>query len=363
MKTVLAIFIILHGIIHFMGFSKAFKLAEISQLNRQISKPAGAFWLLAGILFLMSAALIFSSKEWWWMPGTAAILISQILILQNWQDARYGTIANIIIFLTIVATFGIWNFHRSFINDYKESLSRTERITNEPLTESDIQHLPLPVQRYLIYAGVLNHDKVKNVTIRFHGEMRSKKMDWFRFQSVQYNFYDIPSRLFYMKGQIKGLNVPGYHSYKNGIASMQIKPFGLIPVVNAKGELLNKTETVTLFNDMCLISPATLIDKSIKWEEIDSLSSKAYFTCSGITISAILHFNKTGQLVNFISDDRYDISGDTAINYRFSTPVYDYKNINGINIFTRGEAIWHYPDGEFVYGKFYLDSIAYNVSR
>lgn len=363
MKTALAIFIILHGIIHFLGFSKAFKLADISQLNQHIGRLAGSFWLLAGLLFLISSVLIFSNKEWWWMPGIAAVLISQVLILQSWQDARYGTIANIIVFLTIVASFGIWNFHRSFINDYEKSLSRTERITNETLTESDIQHLPLPVQRYLIYAGVLNRDKVKNVAIRFHGEMRGKKMDWFKFQSVQYNFYDVPSRLFYMTAQIKGLNVPGYHRYKNGIASMQIKLLGLIPVVDVKGELLNKTETVTLFNDMCLISPATLIDKNIKWKEIDSLSSKAYFTCNGITISAILHFNETGQLLNFISDDRYDISGDTAVNYRFSTPVYDYKNINGINIFTRGETIWHYPDGEFVYGKFHLNSIANNVSR
>ena len=363
MKTAFAIFIILHGIIHFMGFSKAFKLAEISQLNQYIGKTAGAFWLLAGLLFLVSAILVFSRNEWWWVPGLAAVVISQILILLSWQDARYGTIANLIIFITLVAGFGTWNFHRSFINDYKQSLSRTERITNEPLTNSDIQHLPLPVKRYLTYAGVLNHDKVKNALIRFNGEMRSKKMDWFKFQSVQYNFYDVPSRLFYMTAQIKGLNVSGYHSYKNGIASMQIKPFGLFPFVDEKGEMLDKTETVTLFNDMCLISPATLIDKSIIWEEIDSLSTKAYFTCNGITISAILYFNKTGQLVNFISNDRYDMSGDTAVNYRFSTPVYDYKNINGINIFTRGEAIWHYPEGEFVYGKFYLESIAYNINR
>jgi hypothetical protein len=49
--------------------------------------------------------------------------------------------------------------------------------------------------------------------------------------------------------------------------------------------------------------------------------------------------------------------------YRFSTPVTDYKNINGINVPTYGEAIWHYPDGEFVYGKFSLKTIHYNLSN
>jgi hypothetical protein len=49
--------------------------------------------------------------------------------------------------------------------------------------------------------------------------------------------------------------------------------------------------------------------------------------------------------------------------YRFSTPITDYKNINGRNVLAFGEAIWHYPDGEFVYGKFKLQSIQYNLSN
>jgi hypothetical protein len=47
--------------------------------------------------------------------------------------------------------------------------------------------------------------------------------------------------------------------------------------------------------------------------------------------------------------------------YRFSTPVKKYTQINGTNIMQYGETIWHYPDGDFVYGKFRLKSIKYNV--
>ena len=47
--------------------------------------------------------------------------------------------------------------------------------------------------------------------------------------------------------------------------------------------------------------------------------------------------------------------------YRFSTPVKDYQSINGRRIPKYGEAVWHYPDGEFVYGEFYLKEIDYNV--
>lgn len=361
MKTALAIFILLHGLIHFLGFTKAFNLANIEQLKQFISKPLGIFWLLAGLLFLAVVVLVLLKADWWWILAFIAIAISQILIILSWQDARFGTIANVIILIATIAGFGAWNFHRSFVNDYKEGLTRTNSISTNILTEADIQQLPVPVKAYLRYTGVLNRENVNNIKISFTGQMREKGKEWFEFHTIQYNFFDIPTRLFYMTARMKGLNVPGYHAYRNGNASMQVKLFGLIPVVNVSEGELNQAETVTVFNDMCLMAPATLIDKRIKWEEIDSLSSKATFTCNGISISAILYFNKGGQLVNFVSDDRLAISGKSFKNYRFSTPVREYKNINGINICSNGEAVWHYPEGEFVYGKFLLESVEYNV--
>lgn len=93
---------------------------------------------------------------------------------------------------------------------------------------------------------------------------------------------------------------------------------------------------------MCLMAPAALIDKRIEWTDIDSLSSKATFTNGINKITATLYFNELGQLINFISDDRYAI-GDMK-QYRFSTPVKDYTQINGRNIWNYGETIWHYPD-------------------
>ena len=37
-----------HGLIHLMGFTKAFGFADIEQLTQDISRPAGLFWLSAG---------------------------------------------------------------------------------------------------------------------------------------------------------------------------------------------------------------------------------------------------------------------------------------------------------------------------
>ena len=187
--------------------------------------------------------------------------------------------------------------------------------------------------------------------------MREKGKDFFPFTCEQYNFFDEPTRLFFMKAKIKGFTVPGYHKYSNATAMMDIRLFGFLSVVKIDGKDMDKAETVTLFNDMCLMAPATLIDKHIIWEAIDSNSAKATFTNHNISIKAILYFNEKGQLIDFISNDR------NINHYPFSTPVNDYKNLNGINIMTYGETIWHYPDGKFTYGKFNLKEVEYNVSE
>jgi hypothetical protein len=142
---------------------------------------------------------------------------------------------------------------------------------------------------------------------------------------------------------------------------MKIKLLGLFTVMEAKGPEMNKAETVTVFNDMCLMAPATLIDKRITWEAIDNRSAKATFVNGTNKISAVLYFNENGQLTNFTSDDRLDVNEQKQI--RFSTPVKNYKLIEGRTVPTYGETIWHYPDGEFVYGQFNLSKIDYNVSE
>jgi len=356
LKYLLAFIILVHGLIHFMGFAKAFNYGNITQLTKEISKPSGMFWLLTAFLFIVTIILFLLKKDAWFLFGLTAVIISQILIITVWNDAKFGTIANVIMLAAIILNYGSYRFEKGYQNDVKENLQRTNMLKTDLLTETDLLLLPEPVQRYLKYAGVLNKPKPKNIRIVFEGQMREKGKEFFAFTCEQYNFFDEPSRLFFMKATMKGFTVPGYHRYRNATALMDISLFGLFPVVKKAGKDMDQAETVTLFNDMCMMAPATLIDKRITWQAIDCNSAKATFTNHVITISAILYFNEKGHLVDFISNDR-DVN-----HYPFSTPVSNYKNINGINIMTYGEAIWHYPDGKFVYGKFNLKEVEYNVT-
>lgn len=360
MKIVFVILLSIHGLIHLLGFLKAFGIAEVPQLSQSFSKPEGLLWLAVALAFLFVGVLFLMKNNLWFWVAIGLVLISQVLIIMNWQDAKYGTIANLVVLAVAIFALASWNFERQYKRDVFQSFQNVS-ISEEIISEKDIEHLPISVQKYLKYVGVLGKPKIKTVKAIFKGEMREKGKDWFAFTSQQFNFFDNPTRLFFMKANFKGLPTQGYHHYKNGKASMLIKLLSLFPVAAIKKPEMFKTETVTFFNDMCLFAPAALIDENIEWQTIDETTVKATYHNKIATISAILYFKEGGQLINFVSEDRMEVNSNQSV--PFSTPVTKYGIINGYNLPIAADAVWHFPDGDFVYGKFILQNVQYNVKN
>lgn len=361
MRLFLLLLLLLHGSIHLMGFAKAFGYAELKQLALPLSRSAGMAWLGAALLFMTAAILYLLKKEGWWWIAAAAVLVSQWLIIGSWKDARWGTIANIIILLVCVGAWGTYRFEQSYRLDYAKQLQRQEGFTDLILTEADLGNLPAPVQRYIRFSGALGRPRVRNMRVVFEGQMREKGKDFFPFVAEQYNFFDEPARLFFMKAKMMRLQVPGYHHYENRKASMDIRLFGLIPVTQQSGPAMDTTETVTLFNDMCLLAPATLIDPRISWEAVDDSTAIARFTNGNISISAHLYFHADGSLKDFRSEDRMAVKEGKK--FPFTTPVHRYMALpDGRKVIAEGDAVWHYPEGAFTYGRFRLKEIRYNLS-
>ncbi|MBC7616190.1 MAG: hypothetical protein H7202_09000 [Pedobacter sp.] len=176
LKYIFAFVMLIHGLIHLMGFAKAYRYGNITQLTKDISKTNGLLWFLVTILFVVATVLFLMKKESWPYIVIIAAVISQILILTVWQDAKFGTIANVIVILVAVAALGSQRFEANFVKDVKLHLQHTNTQSTDLLTEADIQSLPLPVQKYLRYCNVLNKPKVKNIKVVFDGEMREKEV-------------------------------------------------------------------------------------------------------------------------------------------------------------------------------------------
>lgn len=359
MRIAFIILVIMHGIIHVFGFVKAFGFADLKQLTQSISKPFGILWLSAYILLVIAAIMFaFKNSNWLWL-GLIGILISQTLIIYFWQDAKFGTIANVIILIGVIIEFLASDYYLKYQNDVKAGLQQKAYFENSVLTEADIGQLPAPVKKYIRFTGSVGQPKVTNFKVEFTGKIRKdEQSDWMPFTSQQYNFMQTPTRLFFMKAVMKNLPVAGYHRFNNGHALMDIRLLSLFKVQYQDGPEMDLSETVTFFNDMCCLAPATLIDKRIKWLAVEGSKVKASFTNNHITISAWLYFNEDGALINFISQDRY--SADAGKQLPWATPLKDYQQINGYKLMRNAETIYSYPDRDLCYGTFRLVSVNYN---
>jgi hypothetical protein len=243
----------------------------------------------------------------------------------------------------------------------RQELLRTADSRNEVLEEKDITHLPMAVQKYIHFTGFIGKEKVLNFRAEFNGGIRFKPgEDYMPLKSVQYNFIDLPARLFYIVARKKGIPAVGLHLYREASAIFKIKILGLFTVVDAFGPKMDQGETVTVFNDMCFMAPGSLIDPRITWTEIDELTVKGIFNNRGISISAILYFNPSGELVDFLSHDRFETNGKDYINNPWRTPVESYKEFNGYRLPSKAKLIYDRPEGEFCYGEFELADIQYN---
>lgn len=366
MRWIVVVLIAVHGLIHLMGFAKAYGYAELPQLSQSVSRVMGIVWLAAGIVVLASAVLMIAWPRVWWIVGAAAIVISQAVIVTAWSDAWAGTIPNIVLLVAVLHgcfTEGPGSFRAQFKDDVAFGLAR--RAEPQLVTETDVGALPEPVQRYLRAVGAVGQPRVQNYRVLFRGRIRSgPRTRWMPFDAEQQSFVDPPARLFLMRARMYGLPVEAFHRMFDGRATMQVKLAGVIRLVDARGDVMDRSETVTHFNDMCLLAPGTLIDPRIEWEPVDAHTVRARYAGRTHTISVTLVFGEEGLLTDFISDDRSRASpdGKTFTAARFSTPVRGYRDFGAARLAAHGEARWLIPEGEFTYGEFELLDVSFNVN-
>ena len=109
-KLVVVGLLVLHGLIHLMGFVKEWHLADIKTLSDQTLVPLSAItsrvlgvgWLAASVLLVGAAVALLARIEKWWIPALIGIGLSQALIVLWWNDARVGTVANVLLVAAIL---------------------------------------------------------------------------------------------------------------------------------------------------------------------------------------------------------------------------------------------------------------------
>lgn len=239
------------------------------------------------------------------------------------------------------------------------------RATSPPasdVTEDDLAHLPPVVRTYLRFAGVVGRPRVTRFRVRFRGALRNgPSSPWMPIVAEQVSFVDPPTRLFLAEGSMLGIPFSAFHRYVGPDATFRVRAASLVTLVEAKGAEMNRSETVTLFNDMCLLAPATLVDRRIAWEMTGPREVRAAFTNEANTVSAVLEFDASGALASFASGDRSRTTdGRTYERLRWSTPVLGWRETGGFRLPAKAEAVWGESSSAFAYARFEILDVAYD---
>ena len=360
---------VIHGLIHLLGVAKGFGWAEVTELEGSISTAGGAVWLLAAVLVVAAGVLLAARTRWWWAVGAAAVVASQIVIVTAWSDAWAGTVANVILLAAVgygFAAHGPGGARAEYRRLVRSTLA--DPPPAELITDDDLAGLPGPVARYVRRSGAVGQPRVVSFRAEIHGRIRAAAdAPWMTFVGQQVNTYGRhPARLFLIDATMSGLPVDVLHSFVGPTARMRVKLCSLITMADATGPEMNRGETVTLFNDLCLFAPAALVDAPIQWEPIDDRHVGATFTNGAESVRAELVFSDDGDMIDFVSDDRYRSidNGKRFVAQRWSTPVDEHRSFGSRRAITRGRGVWHAPEpeGDFAYLELEIDAIAYNVT-
>jgi hypothetical protein len=367
--------VVLHGLLHLLGAATGLGWSTVSSLSQPVGGVAGGIWLVVALLLVLAGLLLALAARWWWVVSSVAAVASQAVIATSWPDARVGTVVNVALLGAAVygwASQGPRSLGREYHRRVSAALSAPPPAppagARPVVTEHDLLTPPASVAAYLRGAGALGRPRVTSLHAHLRGRIRaSATSTWMPFTGEQVNTYGPEScRLFWMNANLHGIPVDVLHVLVGGAATMRVRVASLFPMVDAAGPEMDRAETVTFFNDLCVLAPAALVDADVTWTVLGPRRVHADFTRGLQTIGADLIFNEHDELVDFVSDDRLAGSNDgrTFTPRRWSTPLTDYRTIGGSRLATHGDARWGGPDPQssFSYLELTIDDIAYNVA-
>ncbi|MCM4161557.1 hypothetical protein FHG64_11620 [Antarcticibacterium flavum] len=361
MKILFSIILLLHGLLHFIGFAKAYKLASLPQLELSVSRSLGTLWLIAGIIFLLALVLFILDKKFWPFFALAGVLISQSLIIISWQDTKFGTILNIIILLMSIPALGNFHFKDMLKNEKEAFRQELKEPAKQVITHENLKSLPPAVGKWLETSGVVGKPKISYGYLIQRGEMRtSPDGNWMAFEAKQLVNLENPYFIWNTEVEMAPfITLHGRDKLMNGEGEMLIKLLSLVPVVDeGPGEKMNTGAMLRYLGEICWF-PSAALSEHITWEETGRYTAMATLRIGETEVSGEFTFNGAGDMESFEAL-RYYGGGEEAKQEKWYIKAVAYREFSGYRIPAKCAVTWKLPEGDFNWLNLEITSIEYN---
>ena len=240
-RFLLAGILVLHGLIHGLGFVKEWHLTAVNAfsgttvlpLSEKAAKVAGMLWLLTGLVLLTAAGSLLTNQSRWWLVALLGVGMSQFLIILYWPDAKAGTVLNVLILAVSLVACAAWNFNKNVETEVQVLFAESGAAKTPVITAESLTPLPTVVQKWLKRAGVVGKNRINTVHLKQIGRMRTKPGGgWMPVEAEQ--FFTVSQPGFIWKARIEAAPLfflVGRDQYRHGRGNMRIKALALVPLV------------------------------------------------------------------------------------------------------------------------------------
>jgi hypothetical protein len=251
----------------------------------------------------------------------------------------------------------------SFIDERAEDIMQLAQSQSaEKFYYSEIDSLPVPVQKYFRFALKDGIDKPRFVRIKQSGKFKTNIGAEFKdLSAVQYSLTSEPG--FIWSGDINFADViwvKGIDTYFEKTGSLLIKFMSGVTISNESSSEITQAQIVRWLYEGAWYPTALLPSENLYWLPIDSSSAQVNFETNGIKVEAKFSFNDDGS-ISKIKSQRFMTTNAGPVLTDYTGYFSDYKEVDGIMIPMHGEVEWNLDNQDFLYGKFDIKEIQFDT--
>lgn len=229
------------------------------------------------------------------------------------------------------------------------------------VTEEMLQKLPDSVKRYFTYTGVVGKPIVQTVRLKQVGKIRKDDtQQWMNFEAKQYYSVNSPGFVWIAYMKILGLPLMRVRDYyMKGRGNILVKALSLFTVANSRGEKLDQGAMMRYLNEMMWF-PSAYLGKNISFESVDADSARVTLKDMDKSVTATMYFDDEGKLTNFKALRYRDMGNGRFELEKWSTPVKEYGEFEGLNLPIKGSAVWNLREGDLEYIEATITNLKYD---
>ena len=271
----------------------------------------------------------------------------------------------VIVIIILFVTISKILFDKKITKEIDILTEEGSKVQSKIFSFNDLEGLPEPVQRYFKYVLKDGQEHIKFVRLKQVGEFRMKEnQPWMPIKAEQYFTTEDPAFIWRAKlSMLPFVWVEARDRYYQGKGNMLIKLLSTITVANATGSEMDISSLIRFLAEAPWFPTALLPSDYIEWKEIDSNSAQAIIKDNGYTASGIFTFNEKGEIIKFVTNDRYMEADGKYFKEQWGGYYRNYQEIEGMKIPIEGEVEWNLSDKDLQYAKLKITDIQYNITE